>query len=62
MDRKNVVVTGMGVISALGSDLAAFSSGLRAGRCGIGKLTLFDAAGVQKWFPGEKVPDFKDQY
>ncbi len=24
--------------------------------------TLFDAAGVQKWFPGEKVPAFKDQY
>lgn len=24
--------------------------------------TLFDAAGVQKWFPGEKVPEFKDQY
>lgn len=24
--------------------------------------TLFDAAGVQKWFPGETVPEFKDQY
>jgi len=24
--------------------------------------TLFDAEGVQKWFLGEKVPDFKDQY
>ncbi|MBK8961258.1 MAG: hypothetical protein IPM80_23230 [Proteobacteria bacterium] len=24
--------------------------------------TLFDAEGVQKWFPGEKVPEFKDQY
>ncbi len=24
--------------------------------------TLFDAEGVKKWFPGEKVPDFKDQY
>ena len=24
--------------------------------------TLFEAEGVQKWFPGEKVPEFKDQY
>ena len=24
--------------------------------------TLFDAEGVQKWFPGEQVPEFKDQY
>ena len=24
--------------------------------------TLFDAEGVQKWFPGETVPEFKDQY
>lgn len=24
--------------------------------------TLFDAEGVKKWFPGEKVPEFKDQY
>jgi len=24
--------------------------------------TLFDAAGVQQWFPGEEVPDFRDQY
>ena len=24
--------------------------------------TLFDAEGVKKWFPGEKIPDFKDQY
>ena len=24
--------------------------------------TLFDAADVQKWFPGEKIPEFRDQY
>ena len=24
--------------------------------------TLFDADGVKKWFPGEEVPDFEDQY
>ena len=24
--------------------------------------TLFDAEGVKKWFPGEKVPEFRSQY
>ena len=50
---NHVVVTGMGVISALGSDLAAFSGGLRAGRCGISKLTLFDAAGSRSDLVGQ---------
>lgn len=24
--------------------------------------TLFDAAEVEKWFPGEEIPEFRDQY
>ncbi len=53
MNGKNVVVTGLGVISALGSDLGAFSGGLRAGRCGLGKLTLFDVAGSRSDLVGQ---------
>lgn len=53
MDRKPVVVTGMGIISALGSDLPAFAEGLRTGRCGVGKLTLFDAAGSRSELCGQ---------
>ena len=36
---RRVVVTGIGVICALGKDRAAFQKGLREGRCGIGPIT-----------------------
>ena len=43
-DRKRVVVTGIGVVTALGLDEAAFWRNLLAGRSGIGRITLFDIA------------------
>jgi len=36
-----VVITGLGVVSALGRDVASLTAGLRDGRCAIGPLTLF---------------------
>jgi 3-oxoacyl-[acyl-carrier-protein] synthase II len=39
---RRVVVTGLGAITSLGHDVDSFWSGLLAGRCGIGRLTLFD--------------------
>ena len=33
--RKRIVVTGMGVLSSLGKDVAEFKSSLLARRCGI---------------------------
>ena len=36
---RRVVVTGIGVICALGKDREAFKKGLREGRCGIGPIT-----------------------
>jgi nodulation protein E len=36
---RRVVVTGIGVICALGKDREAFQKGLREGRCGIGPIT-----------------------
>lgn len=53
MNRRPVVVTGMGIISALGPDVSAFADGLRAGRCGISKLTLFDAVGSRSELCGQ---------
>ena len=41
---KRVAVTGLGVVSPIGSDVAAFWSALCAGACGIGPITKFDAA------------------
>lgn len=39
-----VVVTGLGVICALGNTREEFAQGLREGRCGIERMTLVDAA------------------
>lgn len=43
--NKRVVVSGMGVISPIGNDLAAFCSNLQGGFCGKGLIQNFDAAG-----------------
>lgn len=42
--ERRVVVTGIGVVSALGHDIATFWSNIIAARCGIGKITAFDVA------------------
>jgi len=40
-----VVITGLGVVSALGRDVASLTAGLRDGRCAIAPLTLFAYSG-----------------
>jgi 3-oxoacyl-[acyl-carrier-protein] synthase II len=40
---SRVVVTGLGVVSALGNDLDTFWSQLIAGACGVDRITAFDA-------------------
>jgi len=42
-DRR-VVVTGLGVVSPLGNELAAFWDNLLAGKCGVEKITAFDVS------------------
>src|SRR5436309_2252401 len=44
---QRVAITGFGSINALGAGVAAFADGLRAGRCGIGELSLFSTAGFR---------------
>ena len=39
---NRVVVTGLGIVSPVGSGLAAFWQNLTAGRSGVGPITLFD--------------------
>lgn len=41
---KRVVITGIGVISSIGNDVAAFRSAIFEGRSGIGPISLFDAS------------------
>ncbi|MCL4493533.1 MAG: beta-ketoacyl-ACP synthase II [Firmicutes bacterium] len=44
MERERVVVTGMGVISPVGSGLPAFWDGLTSGHSGVGPVTRFDVS------------------
>lgn len=50
---RRVVVTGMGMISPLGNDLATSWEGITAGRSGIGPITGFDASQFSTRIAGE---------
>ncbi|HTL59493.1 MAG TPA: beta-ketoacyl-ACP synthase II [Candidatus Limnocylindrales bacterium] len=43
-DRR-VVITGLGIVSAVGNDVETFWNHLIAGQCGVDKITSFDASG-----------------
>ncbi|MGH9467679.1 MAG: beta-ketoacyl-[acyl-carrier-protein] synthase family protein [Terriglobales bacterium] len=58
--HRRVVITGLGAITPLGHTVAATWEGLRAGRCGIGPLTLFDASTFETRIGGE-VKDFSPE-
>ncbi|MEA2611567.1 MAG: 3-oxoacyl-[acyl-carrier-protein] synthase, partial [Chloroflexota bacterium] len=56
-DRRRVVVTGMGMVSALGNDVATTWAGLVAGRSGIRTIEAFDPSRLTSRMGGE-VRDF----
>ncbi len=51
--RRRVVVTGMGMVSPLGNDLASSWDGIVNGRSGIGEVTSFDASNFTTRIVGE---------
>ncbi len=53
MSKRRVVVTGMGVVSPLGNEMASTWEGVKAGRSGIGKLTRFDCSQFPAKIAGE---------
>ena len=57
MEKRRVVVTGIGMISPLGVGNEATWQGLVEGRSGIGPITKFDASAYSARIAGE-VPDF----
>ena len=57
MSKRRVVITGMGILSPLGNDLASSWDGITAGRSGIGPITHFDASAFPTRISGE-VKDF----
>ncbi len=64
MGKNRVVVTGLGTVNAIARSVPEFSEALQAGRCGIGPVTVFDAAEyrthnggeVQQFAPREMIP------
>jgi 3-oxoacyl-[acyl-carrier-protein] synthase II len=51
--ERRVVVTGMGALTPIGNDVAAYWDGLVNGRSGIGRITLFDPVNVPSKVAGE---------
>jgi 3-oxoacyl-[acyl-carrier-protein] synthase II len=52
---RRAVITGIGVVSPLGPDRAAFWEALRAGKSGVRPITSFDPSGLPVRFAGEIV-------
>ena len=50
---RRVVITGLGVVTALGDSLDRFWSGLLEGRSGVSNLTLFDTTHFKVHFGGQ---------
>src|SRR5690242_16701447 len=57
MSKRRVVVTGLGIVSPLGNDLASSWDGIVNGRSGIGPITHFDPSAFATRIAGE-VKDF----
>ena len=57
MSRTQVVVTGIGAVTPLGSSLKKFWDGLKAGDSGVRRITLFDPSDMPCQIAGE-IPDF----
>ena len=57
MSKRRVVVTGMGIISPVGNDIATAWQNIVEGRSGIGPVTSFDASAYATRIAGE-VRDF----
>ena len=55
-DRR-VVITGLGVVSSLGTDIDTFWGNILAGKCGIQKISHFDASSFDCQIAAE-VPEF----
>jgi 3-oxoacyl-[acyl-carrier-protein] synthase II len=52
-ERRRVVVTGLGMITPLGTDVERSWDGLKAGRSGIRRITRFDASDLPTQIAGE---------
>jgi len=58
--QRRVLITGIGVVSALGHSKDAFWEGISGGRCGIDRVTLFDVSGYRSQY-GAEVKDLEPE-
>ena len=57
---KRVVVTGVGAITPIGNNCSDFWASIKAGKCGIDKVTAFDVENFKCQIAGE-VKDFNPE-
>ncbi len=57
MENRRVVITGIGIISPIGTGVEQFFSALKEGKCGIDIVTRFDTEGYDAKIAAE-VKDF----
>ncbi len=57
MQNRRVVITGLGVVTAIGKNIPEFADALTQGVCGIGPVSVFDTTGFRTHTGGE-VRDF----
>ncbi len=55
--RRRVVITGLGVVTPVSSEIDGFWDALLSGRSGVSKISLFDASSLPCQIAGE-IPDF----
>lgn len=60
MDRKRIVVTGMGVVSCFGNDVDVFYNDLLAGKSGVGLIDRFPCDDYPTRFAAS-IPNFDDE-
>ncbi len=60
--RRRVVVTGCGVVTSLGCEVAEFWDRLCAGKSGVGPIQRFDCSDFKVRFGGEIVPFSPDEH
>ena len=60
MTKRRVVITGMGAVTPVGKNINDFWAAIRAGKCGVGPITLFDASSCPVKIAAE-VKDFKPE-
>ena len=61
MTKKRVVITGAGIVSCIGNDLATVEASLRAGKSGIKAVEKFKELGLRSQRSEEHTSELQSQ-